>query len=257
MPVLCGACSAENRDAAKFCKGCGRKIAQAWPQAAPVVSTAGAEALPDIGASTLSRPAAAPKDVRPTPAPPRATIGNGRWIVGLGVGVVLLVLAVAWWGYKNRSQEIAQPVQPALKAPGIPAPTPAEARTSESAPAVMPAPAPPSAPVEAPPARSESAPVAQEQQASPKPTKRAAKKQAPPPSAPTVAAEPPPPPVAAPEPARVPTPQESCAGRNFIARAQCMADQCARPELARHPQCEAVRQQQRIEEEKRNPTMAG
>jgi len=29
-----------------------------------------------------------------------------------------------------------------------------------------------------------------------------------------------------------------------------------RPELAVHAQCEAVRRQQRLEEEKRNPTMA-
>jgi hypothetical protein len=32
-----------------------------------------------------------------------------------------------------------------------------------------------------------------------------------------------------------------------------MAAQCARPEIASHAQCEAVRRQQRLEEEKRNP----
>jgi hypothetical protein len=46
-----------------------------------------------------------------------------------------------------------------------------------------------------------------------------------------------------------------CGDRNFIAKAQCMATQCLRPEFKAHAQCEAVRRQQRIEEEKRNPTL--
>jgi len=46
-----------------------------------------------------------------------------------------------------------------------------------------------------------------------------------------------------------------CGDRNFIARAQCMAAQCLKPEYKAHAQCEAVRRQQRIEEEKRNPTL--
>ncbi|MDQ7958683.1 MAG: zinc ribbon domain-containing protein, partial [Pseudomonadota bacterium] len=63
-----------------------------------------------------------------------------------------------------------------------------------------------------------------------------------------VAPPPPPPPP--------PTPEAVCAGRNFIARAQCLAAECAKPAQRSHPQCEAVRQQQRLEEEKRNPTLA-
>jgi hypothetical protein len=35
-----------------------------------------------------------------------------------------------------------------------------------------------------------------------------------------------------------------------------MAAQCARPENKANAQCEAVRRQQRIDEEKRNPSMA-
>lgn len=50
-------------------------------------------------------------------------------------------------------------------------------------------------------------------------------------------------------------PQSACAGRNFIATAQCMAVQCGRAEFASHPQCAAVRRQQRLEEERRNPTL--
>jgi len=65
---------------------------------------------------------------------------------------------------------------------------------------------------------------------------------------PVPALEPPPPPPAA--------PQAECAGRNFIAMAQCMVNQCAKAEFKSHPQCDAVRKQQRIDEEKRNPSMA-
>ncbi|RYZ02893.1 MAG: hypothetical protein EOO24_14095 [Comamonadaceae bacterium] len=66
---------------------------------------------------------------------------------------------------------------------------------------------------------------------------------APAPAPPAPAPEPPPPPAA---------PQTGCAGRNFIAMAQCMAAQCLKAEFKAHAQCEAVRKQQRIEEERRN-----
>ena len=64
-------------------------------------------------------------------------------------------------------------------------------------------------------------------------------------------AAPAPPPVA---PAPSPDPENQCAGRNFISKAQCMATQCQKPENRTHVQCEGVRRQQRLEEEKRNPS---
>lgn len=259
MTVLCGACTAENRDAAKFCKGCGRKIAQAWPQATPVATGAGDAALL-LGASALAPRATAKraeteKELTPMPAPPRARISNGRWIVGLGLGVVLLVLAAAWWGHRNKSQEIAEPAAAAVDAAANP--TPAAEINAPASSSATPASPSPFAPLELAD-KPQAAPVAEAAApASSKPRKSEAKKQAPPPAAPAVEAAAAASPQPAPEPVRMPTPQESCAGRNFIARAQCMAEQCTRPEVARHPQCEGVRQQQRIEEEKRNPTMAG
>ncbi|MDM0073674.1 hypothetical protein QTH90_04745 [Variovorax sp. J2P1-59] len=64
----------------------------------------------------------------------------------------------------------------------------------------------------------------------------------------------PPPVVEAPKPKPVPAePRAACSAMNFIAAAQCMARQCVKPEFKAHPQCEAVRRQQRLEEEKRNP----
>lgn len=263
MTVLCGACNAENRAAAKFCKGCGRKIAQAWlPQAVPLAASTGDAALVLGAAAPIpSKPTAAAKraaareELRPAPAPARPRIGNGRWIVGLGLGLVLLVVAVAWWGHRNQSQGIAQPVSPALDGTAD--------RPTEVEPTIV-APAPAAAPMlsaSAPleladtPDPESMAKVTATATVGPKARKPQPKKAAPVPAPVVEAAVSAPAP--APEPVRVPTPQETCAGRNFIARAQCMAQQCARPEVASHPQCEAVRQQQRIEEEKRNPTMAG
>ena len=67
-------------------------------------------------------------------------------------------------------------------------------------------------------------------------------------AAPTVPAPPP----VAPPPAN---PQTACAGRNFVALAQCMAAQCTKAEFKASVQCDAVRTQQRLEEEKRNPSL--
>ncbi|WP_235505194.1 hypothetical protein [Variovorax sp. Root318D1] len=64
---------------------------------------------------------------------------------------------------------------------------------------------------------------------------------------------------AAPTPSQAPSaptdPLAICGDRNFIAKAQCMAAQCLKPEFKPHAQCETVRRQQRIDEEKRNPTL--
>jgi len=264
VTVLCGVCNAENRDAAKFCKGCGRKIAQAWPQAAATPLAVGAGDATVLLGTRAPAPAPAPapavEEIHSMPAPLRPRIGNGRWIAGLAAGVVLMVLLAAWWGHDNRSREIPEPaaappaqspVDTPVQAPEPAAGTAVEAASAPAASSV--APAPPLEVADKP----DAAPAAQAAPAAaPKARKPVAKKQAAPAPAPVVEAVAPAPPPSAPEPVRLPTPQEACAGRNFIARAQCLAAQCARPEVAGHPQCEAVRRQQQIEEEKRNPSMA-
>ncbi|MDQ7974680.1 MAG: hypothetical protein REJ24_19030, partial [Rhodocyclaceae bacterium] len=108
-------------------------------------------------------------------------------------------------------------------------------------------------PVTAPPPAAAPAPAVAPPPARPRPKKEAPAPVVPKPpvevpvAAPVAPPPPPPPP---------PTPEAVCAGRNFIARAQCLAAECAKPAQRSHPQCEAVRQQQRLEEEKRNPTLA-
>lgn len=51
-------------------------------------------------------------------------------------------------------------------------------------------------------------------------------------------------------------PGAQCTGLGFFAASRCMASQCAKAEHSAHTACAAVRQQQRLMEEKRNPTMA-
>ncbi|MDM0040514.1 hypothetical protein QTH89_11800 [Variovorax sp. J22G21] len=51
-------------------------------------------------------------------------------------------------------------------------------------------------------------------------------------------------------------PGTSCASLGFLARSQCMVAQCAKGEYRAQPACQAVVAQQRLMEEKRNPTLA-
>jgi hypothetical protein len=68
------------------------------------------------------------------------------------------------------------------------------------------------------------------------------------PSAPVLAAAPA-------EPATPASPDAACAGQGFFGRARCMAAQCAKAEYRASAQCDAVRRQQQIDEEKRNPSL--
>jgi len=278
MSALCGACNTENRDAAKFCKGCGRKIAQAWPQA----QAGGAALATDLGAllpgvslnssppARANRPAAlesprAAAGPAPTPdvapdeglldfAAPRARISNGRWIAVVLAAVVLLVGAAGWYGHKNRSIPITVDAAAPTAAPaGVTVAVPEAPAAATAAKPVMDAP-----PAAAPSVVSEKIELAP---AAPEPAKPAAKpraaaaKKAPPPVAVVQDIPAPPPPAPAPAPVVVQAPQSQCTGRNIIATAQCMAEQCGKAQFSGHAQCEAVRRQQRLEEEKRNPSL--
>ena len=178
------------------------------------------------------------------------------WVGLLAVAVAMIV--AGWSGYGTRK------TAPAVEETAPPAVAPAPAA---AAPAVEPPPSPPSPPPAEPPA-TDAQPA---EQAAPSPAAEAAPAVSPPPKPakqarkqPAAAAAPQPAaetaaPVAAPAPPPAPAapaePAAMCGDRNFIARAQCMAAQCLKPEYKAHAQCEAVRRQQRIEEEKRNPTL--
>jgi len=196
------------------------------------------------------------KQRRPKEKPPLRSRVLGLWLALLAVALVMIV--AGWYGYgKGTRVEEAAVDTPAAAAPAVapaasPAP-PAALPDSAAAPdglgmetAVAAAePAPPSAPP-----------------AAPKPAAGTAKSRKPAAAAPAQPDQPAPAPapaVAAPVPSAAPAapaePMALCGDRNFIARAQCMAAQCLKPEFKPHAQCEAVRRQQRLEEEKRNPTL--
>ncbi|MGJ7509373.1 hypothetical protein [Variovorax sp. GT1P44] len=164
--------------------------------------------------------------------------------------VIAVVAAVALgWGYVYNARNSAVPA--VAKEVALPVPAPAEPVTAPPVIAKMIEPAP--VVTEAPPMEEPPPVPAKPASAPAKPRKAAAPVAVAPQPAATPVSEPAPPPP--PEPVAPASPQSLCAGLNFIARAQCMAAQCAKADFRLHAQCEAVRRQQQIEEEKRNPTL--
>ncbi|WP_432728624.1 zinc ribbon domain-containing protein [Variovorax sp. W6] len=175
------------------------------------------------------------------------------WVGLLAVAVAMIV--AGWSGYGTRKAAPAvEEAAPAAEAPAPVAPPPAAEPPPPPSPAEPAAADAQAAEQAAPSPAAEAAPAAP---AAPKPAAKP-RKQATAVASPQPAAEAAPP-VAAPAPAPAPAapaePAAMCGDRNFIAKAQCMAAQCLKPEFKAHAQCEAVRRQQRIEEEKRNPTL--
>ncbi|WP_431126225.1 hypothetical protein [Variovorax paradoxus] len=244
---------------------------EAGMPAASVASSAGAATLADektliAALGRLRRPPSPPREPRArksskprTPRPPRAeprkpwrSRGFWLWLLLLAAGLVMV--AAGWRGYgadqPDEEVEIAKPAAPAVPpAPSIelpaavPEPAPAEPPAAETLPHDA-------AATTAPAANLKPAPAAVSK--SRKPAPAATSQAGAPESVPAATA-------AAPTPSQAPSaptdPLAICGDRNFIAKAQCMAAQCLKPEYKPHAQCEAVRRQQRIEEEKRNPTL--
>jgi len=244
--MKCDACGTDNRDAAKFCKGCGGKLAQAWRQP-PLPHEAAAHAIQGAAGIVLTGQPLRPEPMPPEPAPSFATAaprrGKGLFVVA-GLAVLAVAVAALVWTQRGRPVPEAPAVAAASTAPAVPAVAAADATTSAAS-------ATPSSAPATPAAVAESAPPAPATASAAKPArKRAAPKPVPPP----VVEAPPAPPAPAPEPVAPPAPQTTCGALNFIAKARCMAAECAKPGVSANPQCEAVRRQQRIDEEKRNPS---
>ncbi|MGO4393586.1 hypothetical protein AB4Z46_19715 [Variovorax sp. M-6] len=281
MTQACVDCLTDNRDGAKFCKGCGKRLVSLTP-VGPAAVTGGAEQWPatqrmPMRSKLPTPPAPSPRRPVPAPAaasrrrvepaesrtrstPQRTAAGRSNpWRSAvIGLLIVAGLVAIAAWFFSEPPRP-AIPPAPSLAAnsPTPPAPvlvepaallaTPPPDEPSAAAPAPTPTPTPtPSAPpsVVAPPA----APL------KPAPAAPKSRKPAPPP-APVAALPAPSPEESPPPPAAPPSPRSQCGGLNFFARAQCLAAQCAKPELKSNAECDAVRRQQQIEEERRNPTL--
>jgi len=207
-----------------------------------------------------------------------------------GFALLLVAIAAAAWYTQSQRDAVtpavsqtpaaagpvamAPPAPAREAAPPAPAPQPAPPTQIAQVPAEEPLPVPQakaiaeppastSPPAVAPPPAKAEAPAKPVAAAAPKAAAAAAPKpRKAPPAAPTT---PVPQPAPAPatvvatapaEPVAPPSPEATCAGQGFFGRSRCMVAQCAKPELRAHAQCDAVRRQQQIDEEKRNPSLA-
>ncbi|MDM0107017.1 hypothetical protein QTH97_18875 [Variovorax sp. J22R24] len=280
MALICPNCQARNRSVAKFCIECITSLPTGCADTdfAPTMRAPAKTSYAGLASALkghFSKPAGAPA-AKAGPAHETAAPSKGLWISVAGLIAALVVGSAGWmvagaggWylytagsaqvdpppaGSTPKEASRAEDVHPhAEAAPPVVPKVEASDVGAEAAPAIADAAAPPGAgSVAAGPATVRAA----------APRARPATSAAPPrvqvhqPGASESVATPPdlaeetrpkPKPVAPPEP------KAACSAMNFIAAAQCMARQCVKPEFKSHPQCEAVRRQQRLEEEKRNP----
>lgn len=241
MATVCTACGTENRDKARFCRGCAR----------PIGSTTPAEP------ETPPRPRGHDRGSKSSSTPPgeRAASAPGRWLGG--ALAVLLVTGLAAWALWPAGQPVAvvplsAPVAEAVavvpvSANALPnplavAPGPAPVAAPPPAPGALPDPAAarPGAPARAgaPATRPVAAPVPSRPAATS--TTRNAPAEPVPASVP-VSAEPAAP--VAPAPARSRSVDETCADRsNFLSRDLCRIQACGNAALAGDPVCVRFRE---------------
>jgi hypothetical protein len=225
MKVRCPICDTENRGIAKFCIECVNPLPTAL-------------AAPGFARTEYSPPPESTRKPRSTPAFAGVHVSKRSvWFPVAGLVIALTVGTAAGWmlagpgAVYKAEPEAGMVPPPALSA----APAPEIVRPVElPAPTTGPMPTEAMAPVQQP--DSQSLPALQ----SPR-------------DGVTM-------PVAASRPSQhhpeAVEPGAACRGLNFIAAARCMAAQCLKPAFKPHVQCEAVRRQQRLEEEKRNPILA-
>lgn len=228
MPVICATCQTENRDAANFCHGCARKL--------PRFAATGPSLLDAV------RPKRLTGSPEPSARQDRAVQPNesrGFWI---GLGLLLLATALGFGGW------VAHVTR---KVPPPPA--------SDAAQAVVAPPAPAASARQQDPQGPEPVPLPSSLAAGE--SEVGADPPAAPPgsAAPTTAPAPPlhrqPPRVAMPTPRAGLDPRRGCENLNFFSAARCEAAHCDQPAYTRHPRCDAVREDRRRDQARRNPTL--
>jgi hypothetical protein len=252
MALVCPACGTENRSSSKFCIECIGPLAAEFEATLlePRITTSerlSAQGMPSALASfATAGPPTEP--VRIAPPPMVAPEGRkGLWVSVAALAIALAVGAAGWAAagaggfYIYRSASAAPteresaptpepaPVVAAVAVPVAPAaePTPA----AEPAPVEQAATVAPVAPL-APPA-----PAAHLASNSPRPTSKPHSSNA----APRVASA-------------DAGPNKACAGLGFFAKSRCMVNECEKAAYRQMAECKSVQAQQRLMEEKRNPT---
>lgn len=229
MTVLCANCHTANRDRAMFCIGCAGKL--------PAFAATGPSALETVRGK--QRPgkvpdgAAAVPQQAGTPAP-HAPRGLMVAVLLLGATVVALAAWISFGPERAAAPGLASAAAPPLQT--LPA-------TAVAAPAAVAIAPPVQVPLESALSPGESAvPVTPPVAAAPAVA-----------SAPAAAK----PPVTT--PGRTSTtrsagdPRTGCEHLFFVLAARCEAEHCEQAAYARHPRCEAVREQRRRDEARRNP----
>ncbi|MBU1358181.1 MAG: hypothetical protein KKC79_20215 [Gammaproteobacteria bacterium] len=272
MTLTCPRCNTENRAIAKFCIECVNALPSRLADA-DFGPTAQALRAPR-GFGRRGASSALASFVKPLEAEPSAEkSGSLGWMLRLAVLVAALCVgAAAWYAYRGDASvdDVALPSAHATALVDTGSGAAASRVDAATAPAVSAEPtqlAAQSVAAETPSpvgtSLAAAAPTASTAPPIGKPTKPArTAKPSPAPSttgavakSPTIEAVAPVPSTPA-SPPVVAEPRAQCQGMNFISAARCMAAQCLRSEFKPHAQCEAVRRQQRLEEEKRNPTLA-
>lgn len=237
MATVCTACGTENREKARYCRGCARPL--------------GPLGTPDASADPAADAASPHHHTSRSPGGARRAARQRRTAIRWGLGAAVLVAVLVGWQLWPREAAVepasiaaapADPVAPVMVAATVPpvvlaaastSPTPATALTD----AMTPQPAAPAKPVAAP-TRVKPAPVrSKEAMPATTPAPVPARSE---PAAPATVAEAAPAPVPAPRPRGV---DEACADRgNFLSRDLCRIQACRNPALAGDPVCVRFRE---------------
>lgn len=245
MSVICPACQTENRDAAMFCHGCARKLPNFVPTQPSMLETMRTikSPRPTVATATIATP---------VQIEPRSLI---RLWIGFGSAVLVLVLGIgAWYVFLLRKPPPSPPVASrverpiAATPPAVVLPDKPKAQSPETI-ALGASLAPGES--EVAPARNAStagSSVAPQHATTPPvaaltPSPPHAERRQPPRAAPS-------PRVAALDP------RNGCETLNFVFAARCEAAHCDKPQYAKHPRCDLVREERRRAEIRRNPTLA-
>lgn len=239
MPVICAVCNTENRDAAKFCHGCARKL--------PGFAATGPSLLDSI---RPRRPVNTSSRAGATEGPARIMVSAEMRRFWIYIGLLILAIALGffgWFVYVTRKVPSRPPETAKVLSPR-PAPSAPPAVAAATPPRVQEVPTP----VEPVPVGNSLAAGEVEVPPGPAPTPRQTAIV----SAPQLPEHRQSPRVAAPTTRPIALdPRTGCETLNFIFAARCEAAHCDKPEYTRHPRCNLVREERRRDEARRNPTL--
>jgi hypothetical protein len=271
MVLICPKCKTRNRSIAKFCIECITSLPTGYPDVdfAPTAHAAPQTAYLELA---LALKAAWSKTSARSEAgviQEAAPVGKGMWISVAGLIALLLIGSAGWlvagaggWYLYSAGSAQVDPPRPHSPSVGTTMPADVSALVPSSSDHVQ-------APVQPAPTVRENSEFLHSEIDIDRPVPPpsvAINRTSPAGQVPASVASPPmrnlaapalhaqsPTEADAPKSSAAPEPGTACQALNFIARSQCMAAQCLRREFRSHAQCEAVRRQQRLEEEKRNP----